>query len=481
LAKLPAELRDPIRAARDAAGDKRTPEQKQLLKDHPSVNVSAGSLYLYDQKAADDLKKYADRAAGIRAKKPVEEFVRAITEVPGKVPATLLFHRGDPDQPKQALTPGDLSILARVCVGGVPEKDPSLPTTGRRLALARKLTNGTHPLTARVIVNRVWMHHFGRGIVATPGDFGFLGERPTHPELLDWLASDFMNPTNTPPYEGGKGAWRLKRLHKLIMTSTAYRQMSAERRTRNAESKAGASGAASLPVPSSALRASEIDPDNRLLWRMPLRRLEAESLRDSVLAVSGKLQVKMFGPPVPIKEDEVGQVVVGIDTTDSAGRPTGKEVSIGNEEFRRSLYVQVRRSKPLAVLETFDAPAMEPNCDARTASTVAPQSLLLMNNEFVLDHARFFAERVRREAGDDARAQVMRAWRLAFVREPTDTEIKATLELLAQQVELAKAQPQGDTKTKGSKNDASNHDPQLQALASLCQALLSANEFLYID
>jgi hypothetical protein len=204
-------------------------------------------------------------------------------------------------------------------------------------------------------------------------------------------------------------------------------------------------------------------------------------LRDTVLAVSGQLHVKMFGAPVPIKEDEVGQVVVGIDTTDTAGRPTGKEVSIGTEEFRRSLYVQVRRTKPLAVLETFDAPTMEPNCDARSASTVTPQSLLLMNNEFVLDHSKFFAERIHREAGDDSRTQVIRAWQLAFVREPTEAETKAALNLLAQQIEQIKSQPQTDAKAKDVKDTAANSDPQLQALASLCQALLSANEFLYVD
>src|SRR5262245_10610353 len=154
-------------------------------------------------------------AADVRKKKPVEEFVRVLTEEPGKVPQTFLHHRGDPDQPKDAIPPGGLSVLD----GALPLK--SLPklatgTTGRRLALANRLTDPKHPLTARVMVNRVWMLHFGRGLVGTPGDFGRLGEKPTHPELLDWLASEFVSQ-----------GWSIKKLHRLILTSTAYRQSSA--------------------------------------------------------------------------------------------------------------------------------------------------------------------------------------------------------------------------------------------------------------
>jgi mono/diheme cytochrome c family protein len=478
VAKLPEDQRDSARAARNTAVDKRTEEQNRLLKENPSLNVSAGSLYLYDQKAADELKKMADEASKIRATKPVEEFLRSLTEVPGNVPTTFLFNRGDHDQPAQPVTPGDLSILAATSVGAIPDKDPSLPTTGRRLAFARKLTNGTHPLVARVIVNRIWMHHFGRGIVAKPGDFGFLGDPPTHPELLDWLAMEFMNPSHTPPYEGGKGAWRLKRLHKLMMNSTAYRQVAVSM-------ERGAIATSDGPVDRTgqSLRAGEIDPDNRLLWRMPVRRLEAEVIRDAVLAVSGKLNIKMFGPPVPIKEDEVGQVVVGIDTTDSAGRPTGKEISLGGEEHRRSLYIQVRRSKPLALLDTFDEPTMEPNCEARTSSTVAPQSLLLMNNEFVLIHARHLAERVLREAAGDTPQLVPRLWRLVFAREPADPERADAAAFLEHQTETFRANAPATAKSPNDKETVpqAGSDPQVRALTVLCQALLSANEFLYID
>src|SRR5262249_34320123 len=155
--------------------------------------------------------------------------------------------------------------------------NPNGPTSGRRLALANWITDPKNPLTARVLVNRVWLHHFGAGIVRTPGDFGRFGERPTHPELLDWLASEFVS-----------GGWSMKKLHRLLMTSTAYRQASRREKAKDA-----------------------LDPDNRVFGRMPVRRLEAEAVRDAVLAASGQLSAKMFGPPVPVHENEVGQVVVG--------------------------------------------------------------------------------------------------------------------------------------------------------------------------
>ncbi|HKI32036.1 MAG TPA: PSD1 and planctomycete cytochrome C domain-containing protein [Gemmataceae bacterium] len=433
VAKLPESVREAARAARKTPEAKRTPEQQRLMKEHPSLNVSAGSLYLYDHKAAEDLKGYAERAGAVRAAKPVEDFVPVLCEVPGQVPATYLFGRGDPAQRKGTVEPGGLTILDSADPLKLT-KDPSLPTTGRRLAFARWLSDGRHPLTARVLVNRTWMHHFGRGIVGTPGDFGFLGERPSHPELLEWLASKFV-----------AGGWSLKHLHRVLMTSTAYRQ----------SSRRGAAGEA-------------LDPDNRLLGRMPVRRLEAEAIRDAMLAISGRLNAKAFGKPVPVKTDGVGQIVVGVDNLDSAGYETGKGVLPPGEEHRRSVYVQVRRSRPLAVLEAFDAPVVEPNCEMRTASTVAPQALLLMNNAFVVGTAEAFAGRVRREAGTDGRARVVRAWRLAFGADPAEKDVREALAFLAEQ--------EANFRARDAKADA-----PAQALASFCHALLSSNRFLYTE
>src|SRR5205814_2084289 len=200
--------------------------------------------------------------------------------------------------------PGDLRVLGTTSAGDIPAHDPALPTTGRRLAYARHLTDGAHPLTARVLANRVWMNHFGRGIVATPGDFGALGERPTHPELLDWLAANFV-----------EFGWSMKRLHRLIMTSTAYRQGSRREAERD-----------------------RLDPDNRLLGRMNVRRLQAEEVRDALLAVSGDLFPRMYGPPVPVSVDETGLAVVGLIPTDTEGKPSRERRPIGAEEYRRSLY-----------------------------------------------------------------------------------------------------------------------------------------------
>jgi hypothetical protein len=311
--------------------------------------------------------------------------------------------------------------------------------------LARRLTDGAHPLTTRVLVNRIWMHHFGRGLVATPSDFGRFGARPSHPELLDWLATEFV----------ARG-WSLKQFHKLLMTSQTYRQSSRRDPRRD-----------------------KLDPDNTLLSRMTVRRLEAETLRDAVLAVSGKLNPKLYGAPVPIMEDESGQVVVGVDTTDSAGRPSGKFVSLDGEEFRRSLYIQVRRTKPVGMLETFDAPAMEPNCELRNASTVAPQSLALMNGEFAVEQSLHFANRVASEAKDVSQ-QINRAWELAFGAAPSASQSREAVEILQRQTELFKSEPPKLPPPPGQKA-APKMEPERLALATYCQALLASNQFLYVD
>jgi Protein of unknown function (DUF1553)/Protein of unknown function (DUF1549)/Planctomycete cytochrome C len=436
VAKLPEEQRELAKQARDTAAKDRTDEQKQLLKDHPSLNVSRGSAYLYDRKKVDALNKdFDERQKALQAKRPAEDFVPCLTEVPNRIPQTFVFYRGDVNQPKQEVQAAELSVLA----GGnctMPLDDPSLATSGRRLAYARWLTSGQQPLVPRVLVNRIWLLHFGRGIVATPGDFGQLGARPSHPELLDWLASRFLD-----------DGWELKRLHRQLMSSAAYRQSS--RRTDELD---------------------RVDPDNRLLGRMSIRRLEAEAVRDSILAATDRLNVKMLGPPVPVTVDEVGQTIIGLDNRDSAGRPVSKRASLGDDEFRRSVYVQVRRSLPLSMLETFDAPALNPNCELRNRSTVAPQSLLLMNGDFVLAQSQALAQRVIEQCGDNRAEQVRYVFRLALCHEPTDGELDTAIHLIANQKREFAAQ-----------NDDKAAPGATRALASLCQALFSSNAFLYID
>ncbi|HIK90753.1 MAG TPA: DUF1553 domain-containing protein [Planctomycetes bacterium] len=444
-------------AAIQTAAAKRTDAQKSLLAEHPNIEVTPDNLQQFDQQAAAELaqlqteidqtkerapqlESISNRAKEIRKKKPIEHFVRALTEVPGQIPETHFFSRGDYRNPVQKVEPAVLTVPSSLHPSSIPANSDALPTTGRRLAYANYLTSGKHPLVARVLVNRFWMHHFGTGIVATPGDFGLLGERPSHPELLDWLAADFM-----------QNGWSLKRLHRQIMTSTAWRQ-------------------ALRTIPP-----HDIDPDNRLLSGMSLRRLDAETLRDSVLAISGNLNSARFGPPVPVMPDRVGQIVIGIEN-ENAGRP-GAKIDMKGEEFRRSVYVQVRRSRPLAVLDTFDAPRMSPNCETRSSSTVAPQSLMMMNSDFVLAQSDIFARRIVADVGRDRGLQVQRAWELVFTQSPTEEETEQALAFISQQAEYLREKP--ETK-KLEKADGNMTAGQL-ALANFCQTLFSSNRFLYVD
>ena len=455
LLKAPEKDRSSLRAAYRADVKKRTPDQSKLLKAWPRINqLSAGSLYLYDTtyktKHADTLKKMTEEADAVRAKKPMEEFVHAFTEVPKAkpelIPATFVFNRGNHEQPKDRVGPGELTVLAGQRKIDLPEKDLKLATSGRRLALANALTDGKHPLLARVMVNRIWMHHFGKGIVASPGDFGQLGSKPTHPELLDWLAAEFM-----------RGGWSLKQLHRLIMTSRTYRQASTRDEKRDL-----------------------IDPDNLYLSRMNVRRLEAETLRDSLLAISGKLNPKIGGAPVPVMHNEEGQVVIGIDTTDTAGRPTGKIIPLNGEEFRRSIYVQARRSRPLEMFAAFDAPVMEPSCDARAVTTVSPQSLLLMNSATMRVHAQQFAQRLQREGGKDLLDQVRLAWRLANGRAASESDLQQSVEFVQAQTEYYKINPMPLEVQLGAPSKTLG-DPAFLGLTALCHALMSSNALLYVD
>lgn len=456
LDKAPEALRKDLRVAYTTEVKKRTPAMTKLLKDWPRINqLTAGSLYLYDStyktKHADELKKLTEAAAAERAKKPKEEFVQAFTEVPTKtpeaVPATFVFNRGNPEQPKDKVEPGDLSILAGSRKIDVPGKNAALPSSGRRLAYAESITDGKHPLLARVIVNRVWMQHFGKGLVGSVADFGALGDKPTHPELLDWLAADFM-----------RNGWSLKHLHRLIVSSQTYQQSS----RRDAERE-------------------RIDPDNHFLSRMNVRRMEAETLRDSLLEVAGKLNTRIAGSPVPVMFNEEGQVVIGADTTDTAGRQTGKYIPLNGEEFRRSIYVQIRRTRPLEMFAAFDAPAMtDANCQSRPVTTVSPQSLLLMNNGYMREAAQFFAVRVAAEIGADVRQQAERAFQLAYSRAPSMAEIDGAVQFVREQTEHYKTNPAKFEHVTGPA-DKDNAKPELLGLAALCHALMSANEFLYVD
>jgi len=343
LQKHPEDQRDALRDAFQTAADKRTEDQKKRVASNPSLNIHPGVLYQYNSAAAEELKKDDAAIQARRAEKPVEDFLSVLVEPANSAPQTFLFHRGDHRQPRHPVTPADLEIAApdgqRFTIA---VDDATLPTTGRRLAWARHLMSGRHPLAGRVLANRFWMHHFGRGIVDTPSEFGLLGTRPSHPELLDWLAVEFARD------------WSLKRYHRLVMSSTAYRQTSRRQEQDHAR-----------------------DADGALYSRYPVRRLEAEILRDRALAVAGRLDPRLYGKPIETVEDFAGQVHVKDDVP------------------RRSLYIQDRRTRPVSLLAAFDAPSMVVNCERRSSSTVAPQSLMLMNGDFLLAQAEHVAKWLR--------------------------------------------------------------------------------------
>lgn len=444
VAKLPQEQHDAAKLARSTAADKRSQEQQTLLRDFPSLNVDRGSAILYDGARINEFnKKYETLSAEIKSKRPADLFLAGFSEVPNQIPTTFLFYRGDFHQPKDPIQPGGLSILGEH--DKIAQDDPSVPTSGRRLQFAKMLTAGVHPLLTRSITNRTWMHHFGRGIASNPGDLGMLGERPTHPELLDWLSRELV-----------QGGWSRKRLSREILLTETYRRSSAR--------------------PAGGL---DSDPQNIWLGRTNVRRLHAESVRDAMLAASGMLTLNMFGPSSKVSPDEVGQFIIGKATRDGNGILVAKHEEIA-EVYRRSVYVEVRRSMPLGVIEPFDPATISPNCDRRSQSTVATQSLMLMNNSSVVRISEHFASRVVREVGQAPADQVVRAWQLAYGCSPAEAQQNQLTSWLEQQ-RAALAQPNPDQASAPNGGALEPAKANQQALALLCQALLSANAFLYID
>ena len=307
-------------------------------------------------------------------------------------------------------------------------------STGYRTAFAKWLTSDRHPLTARVYVNRLWMHHFGRGIVPTPDNFGASGLPPSHPELLDWLAREFI-----------ASGWNVKHIQRLIVKSAAYQQAS-----RSALDDASVAR---------EKRCAEADPDNVLLWKMPLKRHESEIVRDAILTASGALETRMEGPPVPLKPNADGSVE--IDTS---------KLRTPSDAARRSVYLFARRNYQLTELGVFDQPVVATNCTCRTSSAVVSQSLALLNGQFAFDQSRLFAERVERTAGPSASKQIETAFRIALGRSPSTEETKLAATLLQEQT----ARHTADSKQTKPTTAASE-----AALADLCQMILNTNEFLY--
>lgn len=323
-----------------------------------------------------------------------------LTETPPEIKRQ---HRGNPEDTREVATPGAIACISQL---KADFGDQKLSEQDRRIAFANWLTNPKNPLTSRVIVNRLWHHHFGTGIVDTPSDFGLGGGLPSHPELLDWLATRLLIEK-----------WSLKAIHKLICTSRTYRQSSVSR------------------------TGEKIDAANRLIWRQNSRRIDAESLRDGILAISGKLNLQMGGPgyrDFDYKEEYA---------------PVYTYITPDKEDlWRRSIYRFIVRTTPQQFLTTLDCPNPANLTPARTTTTTALQSLALLNNEFVVKQAGYMAARVEKEAGADRGKQITRAFELALGRSPNADEMKAASELVAK-----------------------------HGMPTFCRFLLNANEMISID
>jgi len=321
------------------------------------------------------------------------EWTLGVREPGTRPPATHVLIRGNAGSPGDEVQPGLPRVLGDDPLEIAVRDHPHFPSSGRRLALARWIASPSNPLTARVMANRVWHYHFGRGLVPTTADFGRAGEPPSHPELLDWLASELI-----------AGGWSLKHLHRTILLSESYRRSSSAAR------------AAALAA----------DPDNKLLWRQKLRRLEAEVIRDTVLAVSGQLNLEAGGRGFFPRLG--GEVLAG------ASRPgAGWEVSPAPQQCRRSVYTFIKRTLMAPMLETLDYANHAQPMAERPTTTVAPQALLLWNDRFMQQQAAALAARLVAEAGDDARAQIRRAYRLAVQRDPTPRELELAEQFLARE------------------------------------------------
>jgi hypothetical protein len=407
---------------------------RQLLSGQPGHQpIAPGSLHkIIKQEGESVLGKerydhYTDlqkKLKSLNVKDVSTEMALSVAEEGPKAPDTFVLMRGNANVPGDKVEPAFLSILTRSPEAKIPEPLPGARTCGRRTVLANWIASKDNPMTARVMANRIFQYHFGRGIVRSSNNFGFQGDKPTHPELLDWLASEFV-----------ASGWHLKPLHRLIMTSNAYQM-------------------ACTGDPSTDETAREIDPQNDLLWRFDLHRQTAEEVRDSILAVNGTLNLKMFGPSI------YPQLPKEVLATES--RPGNNWANSSPEEAaRRSVYIHVKRSLHVPLIEGLDMAETDKSCPVRFVTVQPTQALTMMNSVFVNDEAAKFAERLRKEAGDDTARQVELGLRLALCRAPKADEIARGQKLIA------------SLRAEGA-------SPEL-ALKYFALMVYNLNEFIYLD
>ncbi|HUE97572.1 MAG TPA: DUF1553 domain-containing protein, partial [Longimicrobiaceae bacterium] len=432
-------LTDDERALLETAGDDAAEARKAIEARLEVTDEEA--VKALDEEATGRHEEIGKQIEALQAEKPDFEYGLVMTDAAGEIGETFVLEQGDYRHETEPVKPGILSVFDP---GEIPIRAGANPnTSGRRLTLAQWVASAENPLTSRVLVNRVWQGHFGQGIVGTANDFGLAGERPSHPELLDWLASVFV-----------RDGWSLKRLHRLIVTSSAYRQASS--------------------VGEEAWRDGNLaDSANRLFWRQHLRRLSAEQLHDALLLVSGRLPLGIQdhsvpvagGPPVwPELPPEVLQANPAF-LDDNETKTKGWYPSPPEERDVRGIYLVQKRTVRIPFMETFDLPENSTSCGRRTESVVAPQALSLLNGPLAIEAAKSFARRIEERLGGgkeecgvgagvdaDADELVAEAFRLAVQRPPTSVEAEACRSFVEQ-----------------------------RSLAELCRVLLNLNEFIYVD
>ena len=439
LGKLPESVRETVRAAFETTEEKRNDDQKRLVAEHKeALAVPPESVEsLLTEGEAIQIAEMNREISSFESQRRSYGTIQVVYE-PGTPPPTHVLRRGNYLRPGLEVAPGLLKILDNDRITGqqdavsadAADTPPAAgPSSGRRLALARQITNSTTlsgQHVARVLVNRIWQQVFGRGIVETSDNFGVSGSPPTHPELLDWLTLEFI-----------RDGWRVKPTIKRMVMSTAYRQTSTSR---------------------PASKAEQIDPGNQWLWRMRLRRMDSELIRDAMLVASGKLDRTMSGPSIPLDPRPDGMV-----------RIKESELASPSAKWRRSVYLLARRNYHLTMMRVFDQPIVARNCTIRQPAPAVTQALAMLHDDFVLGQADFFAQRVAAECST-LQERIQRAFEIALGRKPEADELNWCADFLDRHKERY-------LHAEESKSEA---ECAQQALAQLCHMLLNTNEFLFV-
>ena len=421
--------------------------------DHKYDPVTSADYYSLLAVFNGTVKKGVPKESDDKTKAKEPATLQALIETKATVPPTYLLRRGSLQNKGPEVPPAAPAVFASNPLR-FPEPEPGAKSSGRRRTLAEWIAAPDNPLTWRVLANRIWQHHFGRGLVATPSNFGFNGARPTHPELLDFLAARLIA-------DGG----RWKPLHKLLLLSATYRQAaggSNQYLVISNQSPQPASLSTQSLITNHFSKTAALDPDNTLLWRANLQRLSAESLRDSILAVSGKLNAQAGGPGIKPR--------IRADLLTASQRNKWPALTTeGPAQWRRSVYIYVKRQLLMPVMELFDAPTTTDSCAERMQSIVPTQALVLMNDEFVEDHAGFLAQRAVAEAGENLPRVIERMQSLALAKPAGPERLKQAVAFVAAREAVY------------AKEAALATPPRQRALTDLAHVMFNSSEFIYVE